>query len=220
MRLFRLGFIAGCLYPEAIFRIKTNEKVLCLTFDDGPHPDTTQQLLDILEKHSVKAVFFCSGKAAEKYTDLVNLIIEKGHLIGNHGYDHLIGWRTINTKYFEEFRKAEQFTSSVLMRPPFGKIKLSQFRLLKKRYKIVFWDLIPYDFDKSFGAENTLKILKKKIRPGSVIVLHDKPSSCCGEIIEEFLKHAIKEGYRFVIPASIENQARNIAASENTFSKE
>jgi len=199
MRLFRLGFFAGCLYPEAIFRIKTAEKVLCLTFDDGPHPDTTSFLLEILEKYSIKAIFFCSGKSAEKYPELVRLIVQKGHIVGNHGYSHLIGWKTGLNEYEDEFKMAEKHTSSVLMRPPFGKITLSQYRLLKKQYQIVFWDLIPYDFDAGFGAENTLKILKRKVRRGSIIVLHDKPSSCCNEIVEEFIEYAKSSGYSFSI---------------------
>lgn len=197
MRLFRPGFFAGWLYPEAIFRLKTDEKVLCLTFDDGPHPDTTSRLLKILDKFSVKAIFFCSGKAAENYPELVKLIIQGGHVVGNHGYNHLVGWKTGLKEYEEEFKLAEKHTSSVLMRPPFGKIRLSQYNLLKRQYKIVFWDLIPYDFDASFGAENTLKILKKKIRPGSIIVLHDKPAACCLEIIDEFIEYAVSSGYNF-----------------------
>jgi peptidoglycan/xylan/chitin deacetylase (PgdA/CDA1 family) len=200
MRIFRLGFFAGWLYPGAIFRIKTNEKVLCLTFDDGPYPETTPFLLEILEKYSIKAMFFCSGKAAEKHPDLVKSILSKGHMVGNHGYDHLIGWHTGLDKYLNEFKQAEKHTSSVLMRPPYGKIRLSQYRILKKQYKIVFWDLIPYDFDITFGAESTLKILKKKMRQGSIIVLHDKPTSCCHEIIEEYIKYSLIAGYRFELP--------------------
>jgi peptidoglycan-N-acetylglucosamine deacetylase len=199
MRLFRLGFFAACLYPDAIFRIKTTEKVICLTFDDGPHPDTTPRLLEILERYSIKAIFFCSGKAAEKYPELVRLIIQKGHIVGNHGYNHLIGWNTPIKKYEEEFKLAEKHTSSVLLRPPFGKIKLSQYRLLKRQYTIMFWDLIPYDFDATFGAGNTMRILKRKVRPGSIIVLHDKPTSCCNQIVGEFIDYAKVSGYNFSI---------------------
>jgi peptidoglycan/xylan/chitin deacetylase (PgdA/CDA1 family) len=94
MRLFRPCFIAGWLYPEAIFRIRTTEKLLCLTFDDGPDPGSTPQLLDILDKYNIKSLFFCDGRAAEKYPDLIKRMISRGHIIGNHGYSHLDGWRT------------------------------------------------------------------------------------------------------------------------------
>ena len=201
MRLFRPGFIAGFLYPEALFRIKTSEKVLCLTFDDGPHPDTTFKLLDILDNHNVKALFFCNGSAAEKYPDLIDLICSSGHMVGNHGYSHFDGWRTSAGKYISDTIRASTFTSSVLFRPPYGRLNLTQYRVLAKRFKIFFWDLMPYDFDKKFGRTNSLMVLKKKIRPGSLIVLHDKAESVAESLLGEFIEYAAGEGYRFVLPS-------------------
>jgi peptidoglycan-N-acetylglucosamine deacetylase len=197
MRLFRPCFIAGWLYPEAIFRIRTEKKILCLTFDDGPDPDSTPPLLDILEKYNIKGVFFCDGKAAEKYPELVELIVSKGHIVGNHGYMHFNGLRTSTEKYFKDVLKAAGLTSSILFRPPFGRMGIKQYRRLKKQYRIVLWDIMPYDFDKNFGSERSLQILKKRIRPGSIIVLHDKPSSIGNTIIDEFITYAISSGYRF-----------------------
>jgi len=203
MRLFRPGFFACWLYPEAIFRIKTTEKLLCLTFDDGPNPDSTPQILDILDLYNIKAMFFCDGRAAEKYPDLINQITTHGHVIGNHGYNHLNGWETSTENYIADIEKAAANTSGSLFRPPYGRLRFGQYRKLKKRYKIVFWDLMPYDFDASFGSENSLMILKSKIRPGSVIVLHDKTNSAAIKILEEFLAFAVGEGYRFEIPIRI-----------------
>ncbi len=200
MRLFRPGFIAGFLFPEAIFRIKTSEKVLCLTFDDGPNPGSTLRILDILGNHNVKATFFCNGSAAEKYPELISLIISGGHIIGNHGYHHLDGWRTSIKRYIENTVRASPFTSSGLFRPPYGRLSLTQYRKLVKTFKIVFWDTMPYDFDRRFGSENSLIILKKKIRPGSVIALHDKTSSTVESFLGEFIEYATSEGYKFVIP--------------------
>lgn len=200
MRLFRPCFIAGCLYPGAVFRIKTNEKLLCLTFDDGPHQDSTPKLLDILEKHSIKAVFFCTGKSAAEDPVLINQIISGGHMIGNHGFNHLDGWITSLNRYIKDVSVAAPFTSRVMFRPPYGRIGFEQFRKLNKKYKIVFWDIMPYDFDKKFGAGNSLKILKKMIRPGSVVVLHDSPGSSSNDFLEEFIVFSIEEGYRFVFP--------------------
>jgi peptidoglycan-N-acetylglucosamine deacetylase len=203
MRLFRPGFIAACLYPEAIFRIKTTEKLLYMTFDDGPNPDSTPQLLDILDQYNIKAVFFCDGRAAEKYPYLINQISSKGHVIGNHGYNHLNGWKTSTEKYTADIEKAAPTTSGSLFRPPYGRLRFGQYRKLKKKYRIVFWDIMPYDFDTSFGSENSLKILKSKIRPGSVIVLHDNPNSAANSILKEFIAYAVDEGYRFEIPIRI-----------------
>jgi peptidoglycan/xylan/chitin deacetylase (PgdA/CDA1 family) len=200
MRFFRLPFFAGWLFPEALFRIRTKEKILCLTFDDGPDPDSTPFLLNILDKHQIKATFFCCGYAAEKYPDLIKLITSKGHLIGNHSYSHLKGWETPFGKYIEDVNRAAVSTSPVLFRPPYGQLTLKQDKTLMKTYKIVFWDLMPYDFDNQLGSKNSLNILKKKIRPGSVIVLHDSRKSIVNSFLGEFIDFSTSQGYRFVLP--------------------
>ena len=197
MRLFRPCFIAGFLYPEAIFRIKTEEKILCMTFDDGPYPDSTPELIALLERHNVKGLFFCDGRAAQRYPDLVDLIIAKGHIIGNHGFSHPDGWRTSTERYEEDILTADAFSNSLFFRPPYGRMKIGQYRKLKERYKIVLWDIMPYDFDTNFGCAKSLQVLKKKIRPGSIIVLHDTPASMANKIIAEFITYAINCGYRF-----------------------
>ena len=198
MRLFRPGLLAGCLYPGALFRIKTSEKRLYLTFDDGPDPLSTTRLLDILRKHEISAVFFCNGDAAGKYPELIHLIRKGGHLIGNHGYSHLNGWRTDADEYVNDIKKASKLTSEIIFRPPFGRLSFRQARSLRS-YKLVLWDIMAYDFDSSFGKEKSLGVLKRKIRPGSIIVLHDKPTSCANEILEEFILFALGKGYRFDI---------------------
>jgi peptidoglycan-N-acetylglucosamine deacetylase len=200
MRLFRPCFFAGWIYPDAIFRITTIEKLLYLTFDDGPHPDTTHQLLDILDKHNIKALFFCDGRAAEKYPGLINQIKIRGHIIGNHGYNHLNGWTTCLKRYISDVSDAEPYTSSSLFRPPYGHLRFDQYRKLKEKYKIVFWDIMPYDFDKSFGSRNSLRVLKKKIRRGSAIVLHDTKNSTVQDFLDEFINYSMSAGYRFVLP--------------------
>jgi peptidoglycan-N-acetylglucosamine deacetylase len=197
MRLFRPGIAGRWLYPGAIFRIRTEEKVLYLTFDDGPDPVSTRPLLEILEKNNVRCVFFCDGRAAEKNPELIALIKSKGHIIGNHGYSHPNGWRTKISKYLADAEKAEQFTSSTLFRPPYGRIGPLQFMRLKKKFRIVFWDIMSYDFDKSFGAERSIKIITENIRPGSVIALHDTSSSTANTFIGELITLALRKGYRF-----------------------
>jgi peptidoglycan-N-acetylglucosamine deacetylase len=197
MRLFRPVFLAHCLYPDAIFRIRTTEKVLYLTFDDGPDPVSTPQLLSILKAHDIKAMFFCTGKRAEEYSDLMNDIRAGGHMIGNHGYNHYNGWRTNSVKYINDVIRAADFTSGKIFRPPFGRMSIKQKKGLPKSFKLIFWDIMAYDFEATFGVDRCLKVLKNKIRPGSIIVLHDTVTSCANKIIEEFITDSVEEGYKF-----------------------
>jgi peptidoglycan-N-acetylglucosamine deacetylase len=201
MRLFRPFIRSGLLFPSAIFRIKTQNKELCLSFDDGPDPVSTPGILDILKAHNIKALFFCSGQNAEKYPGLVNLILSAGHIPGNHGYRHLDGWKTPSKEYIENVSEGDRLTSSVLFRPPYGRIRLSQYRRLAKKYSIVFWDLMPYDFDNKMGKDRMLVILKEKIRPGSIIVLHDTSGSTALSFLNDFIDYAVNEGYKFVTPS-------------------
>ena len=200
MRFFRLPFVAGWLYPDALFRLKTSEKILCLTFDDGPDPESTPKLLDILEKHNTRALFFCDGKAAEMYPHLVERITEKGHLVGNHGYNHLNGWTTSVREYHNDVVYASRFTSGKIFRPPYGLLRPGQYLKLRKSFRIIFWDIMPYDFDGNTGTKRSLEILNKKIRPGSIIVLHDRQDSCSLTYLDEFLDRSVKKGYTFRCP--------------------
>jgi peptidoglycan/xylan/chitin deacetylase (PgdA/CDA1 family) len=202
MRLFRPFFFSDWLYPEALFRIKTTDKLLCLTFDDGPHPESTPVILKILDEHNINAIFFCDGKAAEIHPSLVDQIKSGGHLIGNHGFSHLNGCRTSTQHYVSDIDRSAPFTSSCLFRPPYGRLKIRQYIQLKRRYKIVFWDLMPYDFDKSYHPAESYNLLLRKIRPGSVIVLHDQPSSSLIPFLHQFIETAHYRGYSFIIPES------------------
>jgi peptidoglycan/xylan/chitin deacetylase (PgdA/CDA1 family) len=197
MRLFRPPLPAQWLYPEALFRIKSSGKAVYLSFDDGPDPGSTPELLETLRSQNIKAYFFCNGRAAEKYPSLIDEIRSAGHIIGNHGYSHLNGWETSTREYCDDVALASPFTSGKLFRPPFGRIKLSQYRELRKSYTIFFWDIMAYDFDESFSPDKSLAFLIRKIRPGSIIVLHDAPWSSCKYILKEFIEISFAREYRF-----------------------
>jgi peptidoglycan/xylan/chitin deacetylase (PgdA/CDA1 family) len=145
-------------------------------------------------------LFFCSGKAAERYPDLIRRLLDCGHIIGNHGYNHYDGWKVPENVYKDDIKRASAFIESRLFRPPYGRLKLSQYREIIKEYSIFFWDLMPYDFDKNFSRERSLSVLKKKIRPGSVIVFHDTPDAVSVDLLNEFIFHAHNHGYRFALP--------------------
>ena len=199
MRLIRPCLFSGFLYRDALFRIKTEEKILCLTFDDGPDPGSTPEILSLLDKHGIKAIFFCTGQAAEKYPGLVSEIRNRGHIIGNHGYGHPDGWKSSFDDYCNDINSAADLTSGTIFRPPYVHLRIGQYRYLKRFSKILFWDIMPYDFDSKLTPSESLELLKKKIRPGSIIVLHDSSDSNCKHFLEEFIENTVSKGYRFKI---------------------
>jgi peptidoglycan/xylan/chitin deacetylase (PgdA/CDA1 family) len=203
MRKYRPCPAVRFIYPQAVLRFRTTEKEACLTFDDGPDPLSTPQILEALDKHKIKAIFFCSGIQAGKYPDLMERIIIGGHVTGNHGYRHLNGFRHTLKEYTGDVMKASADTSSFLFRPPYGFLRPRQYLRLKRDFRIILWDVMAYDFDPGFGIANMSEVLRKKVRPGSIIVLHDKPSSMAMEILEDFLLFAEEEGYRFILPGFV-----------------
>lgn len=205
MRLYRLPLPARLFYPRALSRVRTKRKELYLTFDDGPDPVITPLVVGILARKNVRAVFFCNGERAEKYPDLVELIRMKGHLVGNHGYKHLDGWITSKTDYLANVSKAAALTSEVIFRPPHGRITPPQFRSIARQYRIVLWDLMPYDFDRGLTPVKILTILRDKIRSGSIIVFHDREGSSVLSFLEKFITEAEGNGYSF-LPLSISGQ--------------
>jgi len=165
--------ILKTLFPGLIWNIPDEKNKVFLTFDDGPDPKVTPWVLDVLNRYKAKATFFCLGKNIEKYPDLFQRIRDEGHAVGNHSYSHLDGWRTKNKGYFEDIECADKLIQSNLFRPPYGRIKLSQIRVLKEKYKIVMWDVMSGDFKSNATPEKCLRNIEKYSRSGSIIVLHD-----------------------------------------------
>lgn len=160
-------------FPSLVFRMDTGRKAIYLSFDDGPMPEATSMVLQILAEFDAKATFFCLGKNVEKYPELFKQIEESGHEVGNHTYDHLNGWKTSCKEYFKNIEKADGLIGNTLFRPPYGKITPAQIRLLKKKYRIIMWDVIAGDFDPDTNSDQCVKNVLKNIRPGSIIVFHD-----------------------------------------------
>jgi peptidoglycan-N-acetylglucosamine deacetylase len=201
IRFFRLPFLFRRLYPEALFRVKTPERVVYLSFDDGPDPGATPIILDILKAHEVKATFFCSGRAVKSNPLLFKRIADEGHHTGNHGYLHRKGWLTSDAEYLADVFEADNLIGSKVFRPPFGSLSIKQYSVLRRRFKIVFWDLIVYDFDSSFGAERVLDIISRKVRPGCVLVLHDTSKSCATIILDNVIVWLKAQDYKFSLIA-------------------
>ncbi len=190
-------------YRPAIWKIPTSEKVVYLTFDDGPTPMITESVMDVLDEYNAKATFFCLGSQVEKHLNLFNEIQKRGHRVGNHTFSHISGWSSTPKDYLDDVERASQVISSSLFRPPYGRITKKQFNQIKKRYTVVFWDIIPGDFIQGITSKKLLKNTLKYLKLGSVIVFHD--SIKCGDVLLETLPVLLEElkqrGYRLeVIP--------------------
>lgn len=165
--------LARWFFPGVVWRIKTRKKQLYLTFDDGPVPEVTPWVLDELKKHGAKATFFCVGENVFKYPAIYNRIINEGHGVGNHTFNHLPGFKNKSSVYVENIGKAEDVIKSRLFRPPHGQIRFSLRRWLNKKYKVIMWDVLSGDYDKSRTGEQCSREVIKNVRPGSIIVFHD-----------------------------------------------
>ena len=134
------------LFPSLVWRIENSENNIWLTFDDGPTPEVTPYILQVLKEEKIKATFFLVGEQIEKFPNLVNDIISDGHLIANHSYSHKNGWLTSKAKYLKDIEKCQQLMpQNKLFRPPFGKITTGQISLLKEKYKIILWDVLSWE---------------------------------------------------------------------------
>jgi peptidoglycan/xylan/chitin deacetylase (PgdA/CDA1 family) len=174
--------IARSILKKAVWNIPNNDRGVFLTFDDGPTPSITNQTLDILKEHKIKATFFCLGTQVEKYPELFKRIIDEGHAVGNHSYSHLKGWTTNNNRYLEDVRKGEAIIKSNLFRPPYGKIKRSQVNSLSPETKIILWDVLPGDFSSKNNVKEIVSNTVNSVESGSIIVLHDN-IDCGGKMI-------------------------------------
>ena len=189
------------MFPDLIWGIKTENKEIFLTFDDGPHPDITPLVLEILDKYDAKATFFCVGENVRKYPDTYELILNKDHGVGNHSYTHKNGWKVSNDDYFDNIEKADKVIKSSLFRPPYGRITPIQIKELKKKYSIIMWSVLTYDYDKSVSNEQCFKNSIEKTKSGSIVVFHDSLKSANNLLyaLPLFLKHFTKEGYEFKV---------------------
>ena len=163
-------------YPDCIWDIKTEGRVLYLTFDDGPHPVATSFVLEELKKYNAKATFFCVGENVEEHFDTYKNIIDQGHAVGNHTYNHLNGWRTKDKEYLDNIFKAKKIIDSNLFRPPYGKIskfQLQQLKAEKYNLKSVMWSVISGDFDEKVSGEACYLNVVKNAKEGSIVVFHD-----------------------------------------------
>ena len=195
--MVKLRDIWQSLYPYGIFR--TGEAVY-LTFDDGPIPEVTPKVLEILDRYGVKATFFMVGENIDKHPEIYEQVVKAGHAIGNHTYNHLKGWRCSYREYMANAAKFPKATS--LFRPPYGKATLRQRRALHHMgYRLIYWDVLTRDYDKSVSPETMLARIKRETRPGSIINFHDslKSNERMLAVLPQAIEWLKKEGYEIAL---------------------
>ena len=166
------------LYRGVVWRMNPSSKVVYLTFDDGPIPECTPQVLDILAQYGVKATFFMVGENVERYPQLLKRVRAEGHAVGNHTYHHLKGYKTCTYTYLQDAREANTLLQTHLFRPPHGRMKYSQKKALREEgCTIYLWDVLTYDYNPRYSVEKMLTVVKRYTRNGSIIVMHDSLKS-------------------------------------------
>lgn len=179
------------LFPNYLWSIPTNEKVVYLTFDDGPEPSVTPWVLEQLKVYEAKACFFCIGKNVVQHPEIFQSILEGGHQVGNHTFNHPNGWKTSVDDYLNDIEKAAAHINSPWFRPPYGRITRKQarrVRLMKNQnVKIVMWDVLSADFDNNYSGKDCVQHVMKHVQPGSIVVFHDSRKAY------KNLKHSLPE---------------------------
>ena len=202
MYLFKTPWLLKKRYPSLIWNLNRRNKIIYLTFDDGPIPIVTPFVLNILSSYNARATFFCIGDNVKKHFDIYKQVADAGHAIGNHTYNHLRGWQTDDDTYTANFLKCDELLNSRLFRPPYGRIKQSQIKRLraaKPGLKIVMWDVLSGDFDQSLKSEKCLKKVLKYVTNGSVVVFHDSEKAFprLQYVLPRALEYWSRQGYTF-----------------------
>lgn len=199
MYLVQSPFFLRWWYPQVIWNKSREQKKIYLTFDDGPIPEITPWILNTLEEYNVKATFFCVGENITKHPDIFKRLIDEGHQVGNHTYNHLKGWKYEDKEYIENVMKCQQLTNTKLFRPPYARAKKSQLKALQKDFDIIYWDVLSGDFDLNLAPKKCLNNILKYTKNGSIIVLHDniKAIPRVEYALPRLLKHFIQQGYTF-----------------------
>lgn len=197
--LTRSPKILQWLHPEAIWKLRPNEKEVYFTFDDGPHPEITAWVVEQLNLYNAKATFFMVGEQALRFPGWPEKLRAMGHAVGHHSMRHVNGWNLSDEAYAADVREGAGTIGGTLFRPPYGRIKRSQVKLLKDHYHIVMWHVLTGDFDETAQPEECLRLTLKAVEPGSVVVLHDSEKAWprLKAILPALLNELDAKGYVF-----------------------
>lgn len=195
-----VSFFGKIFLPSNLnWNIKTTEKKLFISFDDGPIPEVTPKVLKILGKHNAKATFFCVGENVQKHPEVFKQIIAEGHNVGNHSYNHIKANKFTNEEYLANVAKADELIQSLLFRPPYGRITPSLAKKLGEKYSIYMWSVLTRDYEQNLSPEACLRIALKQSKKGSIIVFHDslKASKNMLFALPRVLEYFGERGYSF-----------------------
>jgi len=172
-KILQLSFFKQCE-----FTIPSEGKNIYLTFDDGPVPEVTPEVLDLLDRYNAKATFFCVGENVKKHPEVFEDIIRRGHRAGNHSYHHIKGWNVkTNNDYYSDIERANQLIKSNLFRPPYGRITPKQLHYLRKEYRIILWSVLSYDYNRKLSKTRVWKNVRSSIRNNDIVLFHDSIKS-------------------------------------------
>jgi peptidoglycan-N-acetylglucosamine deacetylase len=201
MLISRIPPVLERLFRSLTWSIPAVDRTVYLTFDDGPTPEVTNWVLDQLEKYDAKATFFCLGCNVEKYPDIFEKIISAGHVVGNHSWSHKKGFRSTVDSYVADVDRAAELIGSKLFRPPYGRIRASQVRRLRERYRIIMWSVLSVDYSSKVSGRQVVRNVLDNVRSGSVIVFHDslKASKNLYYALPLVLEQLKADGYRMEV---------------------
>ena len=200
--MVKTPWIIKQVFPNLIWKIPTQEKILYLTFDDGPHEYATPFALEELEKYNARATFFCVGKNVIAHPDIYEQILIAGHAIGNHTQNHVNGWKIGDRKYFDDIAEARKYIDSKLFRPPYGRITPFQAKHLRRppfQFKIIMWDVLSKDYDLQLSEDDAALNVLRNASKGSIIVFHDSEKAFprMKKALKATLQHFSEEGWKF-----------------------
>jgi peptidoglycan-N-acetylglucosamine deacetylase len=192
-------FLRASLPSSLVWKIKTNSKELFLTFDDGPVPEVTPWVLDVLDQYQVKATFFCVGDNVKKYPEIFSTLLEKGHRVGNHTFNHQKGWDTPIQEYIDNIGQCNKLVNSNLFRPPHGQITRKQVASISPDYSVIMWSVLSGDFDPALTPEKCLQIAVRNTRKGAIVVFHDSVKALprLQYALPRYIEYFKKKEYKF-----------------------
>ena len=187
--------------PGGLFRRHEpgHQHAVYLTSDDGPIPEVTPWVLDVLDRYGIKATFFMVGDNVRKHPDVYEEVVRRGHRIGNHTMHHVSGFRLTRRSYLRDVAEARQYIDSDLFRPPHGWLRPRQTWALHEQFRVVMFDLVTRDYSKWLRPQDVVRNVKLFARDGSVIVFHDSLKSWprLQEALPQALEWLLEQGYEF-----------------------